>query len=91
MRVVVSPISTKKYRAIFSDGKHTDFGLRGSPDYTLTGDKGRRAAYQQRHKKDLQTKDPRRAGFLSYYLLWGDSTSLEQNIRDYKVMFAGKL
>ena len=44
-------------------------------------------AYRARHKKDLDTKDFKRAGFLSYYLLWGDNTSLKQNIEDYKKKF----
>jgi len=26
-------------------------------------------------------------GYLSWYLLWGDSTSLQQNIKDYKKKF----
>ena len=80
-----------KWVATFSDGKTTKFGQQGAPDYTLTGDMDRRKAYRSRHKKDLDTKDPRRAGFLSYYLLWGDSTSLATNLADYKKRFAGKL
>ena len=91
MRIEASPIKTKKWRAIFSDGTHTDFGAAKMDDYTLTGDMDRRKAYRSRHKKDLDTKDPRRAGFLSYYLLWGDSTSLATNLADYKKRFAGKL
>lgn len=91
MKIEESPLKTKKFVAIFSDGTRTHFGQKGSPDYTLTGDKARRDAYRSRHRKDLATKDPRRAGFLSWYLLWGDSTSLQQNIRDYKVMFGDKL
>ena len=38
--------------------------------------------------KDLTTKDPTRAGFLSYYVLWGDSTSIRQNITDFKNRFS---
>lgn len=91
MRVEQSNLPTKKYVAIFSDGKKTHFGQKGADDYTLTGDKERREAYRSRHKKDLETGDPRRAGFLSYYLLWGDSTSLATNLADYKRRFAGKL
>lgn len=91
MRVEQSPLATKKYVAIFSDGTRTHFGQKGADDYTITGDKERREAYRSRHKKDLATKDPRRAGFLAYYLLWGESKSLQQNIRDYKVMFGDKL
>ena len=56
-------------------------------DYTITKDKERRRLYRERHKKDLATKDPTRAGFLSYYILWGDSTSRAENIRKYKSRF----
>jgi hypothetical protein len=37
--------------------------------------------------KDLETNDPRRAGFLSYYILWGNSTNIQTNIRDFKSRF----
>lgn len=85
-----------------SDGKHkytaqflqdngrtktTHFGAKGMDDYTITHDKEQRERYKQRHKKDLTTKDPTRAGFLSYYLLWGESTSLSENIRAFKQRF----
>lgn len=85
-----------------SDGKHkytaqflqdngrtktTHFGAKGMDDYTLTHDKEQRERYRQRHKKDLATKDFTRSGFLSYYLLWGESTSLSENIRAFKQRF----
>ena len=76
--------------AIFENNgrrKTTHFGAKGMDDYTITNDKEQRARYRQRHKKDLDTKDPTRAGFLSYYLLWGDSTSLQENIRTFKSRF----
>jgi len=87
MKIVASPLSSKKWRAIFKDGSHTDFGDPDYEDYTQHGDEQRRKNYQQRHKKDLETRDPRKAGFLSYYILWGPSKSLEQNIRDFKKRF----
>ena len=43
----------------------------------------RKKAYQARHKKDLETGDPRRPGFLSYYLLWNQPT-LEASLREYQ-------
>ncbi len=84
----------KKYMAIFTypDGKKktTHFGSAGMRDYLLTKDKERRSRYRTRHKKDLKTGDPTRAGYLSYYLLWGDSTSLRTNISAYKKRFGFK-
>ena len=85
----------KKYVAIFTDSengrtKSTYFGQEGATDYILSKDKDRRSRYRSRHKKDLQTNDPTRAGYLSYYLLWGDSTSLRTNITNYKKRFKFK-
>ena len=81
----------KKFMATFEkdNGKKkiTYFGSAGMDDYTLTKDKEQRERYRTRHKKDLTTGDPTRAGFLSYYLLWGDSTSLQENIKSYKKKF----
>ena len=80
----------KKLMAIFdNDGrkKTVHFGAKGMDDYTLTHDKTQRDRYRTRHAKDLQTSDPTRAGFLSYYILWGDSTSRVTNISSYKKKF----
>lgn len=91
VEIIESPISSKKWRAVFNvDGKlrHTDFGLRDANDYTLSHDTERRRLYRLRHEKDLATGDPTRAGFLSYYILWGDSTSMAVNVKEYKKKFS---
>lgn len=90
MSVQPSNSKTKKYVATFMiDGKEkkVSFGAKGYDDYTIKKDKEQRDRYRKRHEKDLKTGDPLRAGYLSYYLLWGDSTSLQQNIKDYKKRF----
>jgi hypothetical protein len=56
-------------------------------DYTIKKDKDQRTRYRSRHKKDLQTGDPTRAGYLSWYILWGASTSRRENIASYKRRF----
>lgn len=77
-----------KYIAEFKDGTHTRFGAVGYDDYTMPPhDKEQRDRYRTRHKKDLETNDPRRAGFLSYYILWGDSTSVLANKRAFENKF----
>lgn len=79
----------KKMVATFEeDGRQrrVHFGARGMDDYTITGDKEQRSRYRARHRKDL-LGDPTRAGYLSYYILWGESTSREKNTRDYKARF----
>ena len=87
LEVKPSTQKNKKYMAVFDDGTTTHFGSAGMDDYTITKDKEQRDRYRTRHKKDLETNDPARAGYLSYYLLWGDSTSLKQNIKDYRKKF----
>ena len=92
MEIKPSTQSGKKYMAIFQNPKKTThFGSANMNDYTLSnGDeeaKKMRERYRTRHAKDLQTKDPRRAGFLSYYILWGNSTSIQENIQAYKRRF----
>jgi len=83
--------SDKKLMATFTTDtgrtKTTHFGASGMDDYTLTHDKEQRERYRTRHKKDLTTGDPSKAGFLSYYILWGDSTSRQSNISSYKKKF----
>jgi hypothetical protein len=79
-----------KYEATFdTDGhkKHTKFGAAGMDDYTKTHDKEQRQRYIQRHQKDMATGDPTRAGFLSRHLLWGESTSMMENLRRYRNRF----
>ena len=80
----------KKMKAIFdNDGrmKTVHFGSKGMDDFTITKDKAQRERYMTRHKKDLDTGDPTRAGFLSYYILWGPSTSIHKNIAEFKKKF----
>ena len=91
IKVENSDVKGKRLVAIFSDGKKekkVNFGFRGGSTYIDNRNKKTRAAYRARHKIDLRTNDPMRAGYLSYYLLWGDSTSLAVNIRDYKKRFS---
>jgi hypothetical protein len=97
-KVVKSDAKNKKFTAIFcmckgeskccdKEKKKVHFGSKGMDDYTITKDKTQRDRYRSRHKKDLETKDPTRAGYLSWFLLWGDSTSLQENIKDFKKKF----
>ena len=79
-----------KFVAVFDINGHTKrtpFGAEGYEDYTMHKDKDRRERYRIRHNKDLETNDPSRAGLLSYYILWGDSTDLNTSIKQYKKRF----
>lgn len=86
-RVVYAKNPAKKWRAEFSDGTHTEFGQANAPDYTISKDKAQRDRYRKRHAKDLMTEDPTRAGFLSMFILWGNSTDMGRNIATYKRQF----
>ena len=81
----------KKFNAEFqitkSNGKvsvkNIKFGAKGMSDYTIHKDKDRRDRYITRHKKDLRTGDPTRAGYLSMYVLW-NKPSFKTSLADYK-------
>jgi len=82
----------KKLKAIFYDAegkkiKTTQFGDSRYEDYTQHKDKERRSKYRLRHKKDLDKGNYMSAGFLSYYILWGESAALKTNIKQYKKKF----
>ena len=92
MIVKKSTKASKDYMAIFTDEKTgrtktTHFGDANLPHYTSSATKEQRTRYRARHRKDLRTNDPKRAGYLSYYILWGESKSLRENIKNYKRRF----
>ena len=88
LTITKSKLKDKKFKAVFTEQnkviKTTQFGAKGMSDYTIHKDLKRRTLYRNRHKKDLKTNDPMRAGFLSYFLLWGDSTDFKKNLKKYK-------
>jgi|TARA_R110000796_G_scaffold251768_1_gene383930 hypothetical protein len=95
MEIKPSKAKNKKFTAVFShdkDGKRvkiktSQFGDSRFEDYTQHLDKVRRKKYRARHSKDLKKGTYMSPGFLSYYLLWGNSGSLDINIKKYKKMF----
>jgi hypothetical protein len=92
LEVVKSDTPGKKLKAVFKDDdtgrtRTTHFGASGMDDYTLSKDKEQRERYRTRHAKDLDTGDPTRAGYLSYYILWGPTTSVAKNVAAYKKRF----
>lgn len=91
IKVIKSENPNKKYDAFFKDKegkeKKVSFGAAGYGDYTITRDISQRTRYRKRHEKDLLTEKNKKglgAGSLSYWLLWGNSTSLKKNIQEYK-------
>jgi len=63
VRIVRSPNSKKKFRAILEDGKTVDFGARGYSDYTKHKTPSRMRSYVLRHggqipKRIIAERDP---------------------------------
>ena len=81
----------KRYTAIceVDNGKtkKVNFGDPNMESYVMHHDKDRRDNYRSRHARDLRTNDPMRPGYLSYYILWGDSKNIKKNILAYKNEF----
>ena len=83
--IINSPVKTKKYRALMSDGSTIAFGLKSSSTYLDHKDKTKRNNYRARHLGNdreyylIKNNIPSPA-LLSYYLLWGPYTTLHQNI-----------
>jgi hypothetical protein len=67
-----SPISHKKFRVVFDDGSHVDFGARGYQDFTQHRDPNRMRLYVIRHRsrENWTRSGIRTAGFWSRWLLW---------------------
>jgi len=91
--ITKSPRPGKKWRATFEHTGdhgvtefHTDFGDTDYLDFTQGASPERAALYRMRHQKDLDTNNPTKAGYLSYYLLWS-SPHFKQNILKYKNKF----
>ena len=86
MKIIKSPNASKKYRAIFDDGKHTDFGAAGYEDYISSGSEVKKNAYIARHKANENWHDAHSAGALSRFVLWNLPT-FRASVADYKKRF----
>lgn len=79
----------KKYMALikYNDNqekpKKVHFGASGYLDYTIGATEQQRTSYRARHNKEKNQKYDT-AGALSYYILWGDSRSMRENVKAYK-------
>ena len=87
MKLTRSTDGIHKWVAEFDDGTKTKFGAAGIDDYTITHDKDQRTRYLTRHRKNENWNNPKSAGALSRYILWGDSSSIESKLAAYKRRF----
>ena len=81
MELYESNRKNKRFMAIIK-GKKYHFGLKNGSTYIDHKDKKKRENYIKRHEVNEDWSKVN-SGSLSRYLLWGNSTSLETNIRDF--------
>ena len=87
-----SQLKTKRFRVLLDDNTHYDFGLKTGQTYIDHRDKMKRDNYRKRHYNSSREQPyiinlvPSPALF-SYYLLWGESTSINQNIKSLNKIF----
>jgi hypothetical protein len=91
VKIVPSDKRGKKLMAVFDTNngrtKTIHFGARGMDDYTITKNKEQRTRYLSRHSANEHWSKPDTAGSLSRYILWGDSTSRQENIASFRRRF----
>jgi len=95
MKVILkkSPNPKKKFRVVFDNDRHVDFGGKGYSDYTIHKDPSRMKRYLARHGRmgETWTKNGiKTAGFWSRWLLWSKPSMNEAKkliTRRYGVLF----
>ena len=85
--VVKSNRKNKRFMAIFSNGKKIHFGLKGGSTYIDHHEILKRLNYLKRHEVNENWDDPYTAGALSSYFLWGNNTTLKDNIKEFNKVF----
>lgn len=87
-----SNLKTKRFKIELDNNKKYNFGLKGGSTYLDHKDKIKRENYRRRHlgnpkeKQLIEGLTPSPALF-SYYILWGDSTNINTNIRTLNKLF----
>lgn len=82
-----SPLKTKRFRIYLDNNKHYDFGVKDKHEtYIDHQDKVRRERYRLRHLNNqkenvLINSIIPSSSLFSYYILWGDTTSIQKNIK----------
>ena len=89
MKVEKSNRKNKRFVAIFDDGDKIHFGFKGGSTYIDHKSKEKRKNYIARHEVNEKQfyNDPKRPATLSRFILWGESTNLNQAIKNYEYKF----
>lgn len=87
--VSVKPAEDGKHKFVATfdvDGKsrNVKFGVKGSFSYVDGADIYIRDAYRARHKSEGVNPNPMAKGPLSYWITWGNSKHLVDNVMAYK-------
>ena len=83
MNLIKSTRKGKRFTAVFDD-KKVHFGSKNGNTYIDHGDKTKRLNYIKRHQVNENFDDPFSAGSLSRWLLWGESTDLYKNLKEFR-------
>ena len=81
-----SQLKSKRFRVYLDNNKHYDFGLNTGQTYIDHKDNVKRDNYRRRHYNSSREQPyiinlVPSPDLFSYYLLWGESTSIQQNIK----------
>ena len=88
VKLFKSPKTEKKWRVVFENGSHVDFGQMGYSDFTIHKNPTRMKLYLGRHRHMGETWSKRginSAGFWARWLLWS-----KPNMRDAKKLLHKK-
>jgi hypothetical protein len=90
IKIEPSENKDKRFKITLNNSKTYNFGLESGNTYIDHWDKEIRANYRARHyaaeKEFINNLTPSPALF-SYYILWGNSRSIDKNIRSLNKMF----
>jgi hypothetical protein len=86
--LIKSPNMSKKWRIVFGDKSHLDFGGAGYGDYTTHGDYRRKLRYIKRHEpnENWDKSGIKTAGFWARWLLW-NRPNLNDSVKDIENRF----
>lgn len=95
VQLIKSPVKGKRFRAILNTGKRADFGYDQGTTWLDGADEKTRAAYRARHyankiEKGLIDGLVFSPSLLSYYLIWGESRDINENVKRLNALWKEK-
>ena len=95
IKIIKSPVKHKRFRVYLDDNSHYDFGLLGGSTFIDHRDVRKRNAYRKRHlgnekEFELITTSTPSPSLFAYWILWGDYTNINNNIKMLNNIFENK-